>query len=33
MVGEDDVPRLLAADVAAALAHLLQHVAIADRGA
>ena len=32
MVGEDDVPRLLAADVAAALAHLLEHVAVADRG-
>ena len=31
MVGEDDVARLLAADIAAALAHLLEHVAVADR--
>src|SRR5438270_8470103 len=30
MVRQDDVPRLLAADVAAALAHLLEHVAVAN---
>ena len=30
MVGEDDVPRLLAADVAAALSHALQHIAVAN---
>ena len=33
MIGEDDVARLLAADVAAALAHLLEHIAVADLGA
>ena len=33
MIGEDDVAGLLAADVAAALAHLLEHVAVTDLGA
>ena len=33
MVAEDDVPRLLAADVARLLAHRLEHVAVADLGA
>ena len=33
IVGQDDVPGLLAADVEAVLAHVLQHVAVADRGA
>ena len=33
MIGEDDVAGLLAADVEAALAHLLEHVAVADLGA
>ena len=33
MVGQDDVPRLLAADIAAALAHRFQHIAVADLGA
>ena len=33
MVGEDDVPRLLAADIVAARAHRLEHVAVADLGA
>ena len=32
MIGEDDVPRLLAADIAAAAPHLLEHVAVADLG-
>ena len=33
MIGEDDVAGLLAADVEAALAHRLEHVAVADLGA
>ncbi len=33
MVAEDDVARLLAADVAALLAHALDDIAVADRGA
>ena len=33
MVGQDDVPRLLAADVVAARAHRLEHIAVADLGA
>ena len=33
IVGEDDVAGLLAADIVALLAHPLDHVAVADRGA
>src|SRR4051794_28741683 len=30
MIGEDDVPRLLAANIAAGLTHLFQHIAVAN---
>ncbi len=33
IVGQDDVARLLTADVETVLAHVLQHIAVADRGA
>ena len=33
VIAQDDVARLLAADIVAALAHPLEHVTIADRGA
>ena len=33
VVRQDDVAGLLAADVVAVLAHVLEHVAVADRGA
>ena len=32
MIGQDDVARLLPADVAALLAHFLENVAVADPG-